>query len=290
MNIRGKFEHAEPAYLLADVLIQTTSVFNNEYRQVKLETISTNTDPVRGMDEIDELVQSVRNLGIIQPLIVCPGRNEPGKYTLIAGRRRLEAAKLAGLKEIPVIVRIASNQEIFEISLNENIHHVAVTPFELGQAYLKMADDFELSIEEISARVSRSCHSVANTMKMFEPPQPPKPAEEKEVQKIGQAIINRSLAEIRAQNSETPDLFPELELPTQVEDVQFESEFSLDGVDPNLESVPTLWYLESPAEDELAKKDEGTATEPTSLLSRARRMLNNNTQARRKWADSPLRI
>ena len=119
------------------------------------------------MDEIGDLAQSIRIFGIIQPLLVCPGRNESGKFTLISGRRRLEAARMAGLKEVPVIVRKATNQEILELSISENIHHLAVTPFDLAHSYMRMANEFELSIEEISTRISRSCHSVANTMKML---------------------------------------------------------------------------------------------------------------------------
>ena len=273
----GKPGHAEPAYLLAEVLIQTTAVFNNEYRQVKLETINTNADPVRGMAEIGDLVQSVRVFGIIQPLLVCPGRNDPGKFTLISGRRRLEAARLAGLKEVPVIVRLATNQEILELSLSENIHHHAVTPFELASAYVKMTNDFELSIEEISGRTGRSSHSVANTMKMLEPPQPIKPISNDTIRENGQKIIDRSLAALQAKKQDGS-----VDNPTQVLPLLSGKPESL-VVGSGSEKiaveapVPVLWYLEprKMVESSTAKQEKAKP-EGVSLLSRARRVLKSN--------------
>ena len=281
----GRAEKAEPAYLFAEVLSQTIAVYNNEYRQVKLDAICTNADAVRGMDEIGDLVQSIRIFGIIQPLLVCPGRNEPGKFTLISGRRRLEAARIAGLKEVPAIVRRATNQEILELSVSENIHHLAVTPFDLAHSYMRMANEFELSIEEISTRISRSCHSVANTMKMLEPLQAAKPAKNDEIVTCGQKIIDRSLATIQAQYSEIPDILPEgghsvkgVESDTQNEEIAPISESSA-------ESTPALWYLRSGNEENAAKQEEAVLPE-LSLLTRARQVLKSNPQIRRLWADS----
>ena len=280
----GRFEQAEPAYLLAEVLTQTIAVYNNEYRQVKLDAICTNADEVRGMDEIGDLAQSIRIFGIIQPLLVCPGRNESGKFTLISGRRRLEAARMAGLKEVPVIVRKATNQEILELSISENIHHLAVTPFDLAHSYMRMANEFELSIEEISTRISRSCHSVANTMKMLEPPQPAKPAKNDEIVTNGQKIIDRSLANIQAQYSEIPDILPEEALSFQLAESDTQTEETAPSTEASAESTPALWYLKTNNEENAVKQEEDVLPE-LSLLTRARQVLKSNPQIRRLWAD-----
>ena len=192
---------------------------------------------------------------------------------------------MAGLKEVPVIVRKATNQEILELSISENIHHLAVTPFDLAHSYMRMANEFELSIEEISTRISRSCHSVANTMKMLEPPQPAKPAKNDEIVTNGQKIIDRSLATIQAQYSEIPDILPEEALSFQLAESDTQTEETAPSTEASAESTPALWYLKTNNEENAVKQEEDVLPE-LSLLTRARQVLKSNPQIRRLWADS----
>jgi ParB family chromosome partitioning protein len=120
-------------------------------------------------DELEDLASSIREHGILQPLIVT---FDPlsGMYTLIAGERRLRASKLAGLNEVPVIIREASDLERLELALIENVQRADLSPLETAEAYRALADEFSLSHEEISARVSKSRVSVTNTLRLLKLP------------------------------------------------------------------------------------------------------------------------
>ncbi len=118
-----------------------------------------------------ELAQSIKEHGILQPLIVTHDELT-GQYTLIAGERRLRAAKLAGLDTVPVIIRTATKRERLELALIENVQRSDLSPLETAEAYRQLADDFQLSHEEISARVGKSRVSVTNTLRLLKlPPQ-----------------------------------------------------------------------------------------------------------------------
>jgi ParB family chromosome partitioning protein len=120
--------------------------------------------------ELDELATSIREHGVIQPLIVAQ-TSFPGQYTLIAGERRLEAAKLAGLAAVPAIVREASEQQLLEVALVENIQRADLGPLETAQAYRHLADDFGLSHEAIAAKVGKKRVTVTNTLRLLKLPQ-----------------------------------------------------------------------------------------------------------------------
>lgn len=135
-------------------------------RQIAIETIYTNPYQPRFDINIDELVDSVREHGIIQPLVVTPN-GVPGKYLLVAGERRLEAARRAGLNTVPAIVREASEREHAQFSILENIQRVALTPLELAEAYLRLSEEFHLSHEEIAMRVGKPCEAITNTLRLL---------------------------------------------------------------------------------------------------------------------------
>jgi ParB family chromosome partitioning protein len=116
-------------------------------------------------DDLKELADSIREHGVIQPLIVMPGNNEDG-YTLIAGERRLQAARQAGLGEVPVIMRQASDRELLEVSLIENVQRADLNPLEEAEAYRQLHEDFGLSHEEVARRVGKSRVSVTNTLRL----------------------------------------------------------------------------------------------------------------------------
>jgi len=119
--------------------------------------------------QLEELANSIREHGVIQPLIVAEAAHA-GRYTLIAGERRLEAAKLAGLATVPVIVREASDQQLLEVALVENIQRSDLDAFETALAYKHLAEDFGLSHEEIAAKVGKKRVSVTNTLRLLKLP------------------------------------------------------------------------------------------------------------------------
>jgi len=116
-------------------------------------------------EHLQELVESIRERGIIQPLIV---RQRNGKFELIAGERRWRAAQQVGLKEAPVIVREAGDQEVLELALIENIQREDLNPIEEAMAYQRLAKEFGLKQEEIAQKVGKSRAAVANSMRLLE--------------------------------------------------------------------------------------------------------------------------
>ena len=113
---------------------------------------------------LNELVESIREHGIIQPLIVT--KND-GKYELIAGERRLRSAKVLGLKEVPVIVREASEQKKLEFAIIENLQRENLNPLETAWAYQKLIDEFNISQEDAAKRMGKARSTVANCLRLL---------------------------------------------------------------------------------------------------------------------------
>jgi ParB family chromosome partitioning protein len=120
--------------------------------------------------ELEELVNSIREHGVIQPLVVTHDK-AAGQYTLIAGERRLEAAKIAGLPTVPVLLREASDQQLLELALVENIQRSDLGPLETAHAYKHLVEDFNLSHEEIAVKVGKKRATVSNTLRLLKLPQ-----------------------------------------------------------------------------------------------------------------------
>jgi ParB family chromosome partitioning protein len=116
-------------------------------------------------EALEELIDSIRERGIIQPLIVRPVQDN---YELIAGERRWRAAKEVGLAEAPAIVRQATDLEVLELSLIENLQRADLNPIEEAQAYARLANEFGMRQEEISHKVGKSRASVANSMRLLD--------------------------------------------------------------------------------------------------------------------------
>jgi ParB family chromosome partitioning protein len=116
-------------------------------------------------EALEELIDSIRQRGIIQPLIVRPVRDT---YELIAGERRWRAAKEVGLAEAPVIVRPATDLEVLELSLIENLQRADLNPIEEAHAYARLANEFGMRQEEIAEKVGKSRTSVANSMRLLD--------------------------------------------------------------------------------------------------------------------------
>jgi ParB family chromosome partitioning protein len=116
-------------------------------------------------DALAELVESIRQHGIIQPLVV---RDVAGRHELIAGERRWRAAREAGLTQVPVITRIATDLEVLELSLIENLQRADLNPIEEAQAYARLAGEFGMRQEDIAQKVGRSRAAVANSMRLLD--------------------------------------------------------------------------------------------------------------------------
>ena len=119
-------------------------------------------------DSLAGLSTSIQEHGLIQPLIV--RRDDQGGYTLIAGERRWRAAQMAGMEEVPVVLKEASSQEMLEIALIENIQRADLNPIEEAHAYQQLVDDFALTQDEVSRRVGKSRSTIANTLRLLNLP------------------------------------------------------------------------------------------------------------------------
>lgn len=118
------------------------------------------------IEELENLAASIREHGIIQPLIVSPGKN--GIYILIAGERRLQASRKAGLKSVPVVIRHATDQQLLELALIENVQRADLNPIEEAEAYSHLKKEFRLSDETIASRVGKNRSTVTNTMRLLD--------------------------------------------------------------------------------------------------------------------------
>ena len=134
---------------------------------VKISKVEPNREqPRKKFDEdaLLELSESIKLYGVLQPLLVSDKKDY---YEIIAGERRWRAAKMAGLKEIPVVIKEFSAQEIVEISLIENIQREDLNPVEEAMAYRRLIDEFKLKQDEIAERVSRSRTAVTNSLRLL---------------------------------------------------------------------------------------------------------------------------
>lgn len=143
----------------------------NQVIKIPVENIIPNPSQPRYYfdgENLKELAQSIKEHGIIQPIIVTKINDQ--KYELISGERRWQASKLAGLKEIPAIVRLATIQQKLELALVENIQRHDLNPIEEARAYKRLHNEFNLTQEEVARRTGKSRSSIANTMRLLELP------------------------------------------------------------------------------------------------------------------------
>ena len=137
--------------------------------QVAVDLIQRNPRQPRekfDIEELENLAASIREHGVIQPLIVSPGKN--GIYILIAGERRLQAARKAGLKTVPVVIRHATDQQLLELALIENVQRADLNAIEEAEAYQHLAKEFKMSHDAIAARVGKSRVAVTNTIRLLD--------------------------------------------------------------------------------------------------------------------------
>ena len=136
-------------------------------RTVKITMVEPNREqPRKNFDEdsLIELAESIKQFGLLQPILV---QDRKTYFEIVAGERRWRAAKIAGLKEVPVIVRNLTEQEIVEISLIENIQRENLNPIEEAMAYKRLLTEFDLKQDEVAERVSKSRTAVTNSMRLL---------------------------------------------------------------------------------------------------------------------------
>lgn len=156
--------------LITDKVGKTVEVPEEVKKQevlVNITKVEPNRDqPRKNFDEdaLLELSESIKQFGVLQPLLV---QDRKDYYEIIAGERRWRAAKLAGIKEIPVIIKDLTEQEIVEISLIENIQREDLNPIEEAMAYKRLLNEFNLKQDEVAERVSKSRTAVTNSMRLL---------------------------------------------------------------------------------------------------------------------------
>lgn len=143
----------------------------SELRQIKIAEIVPDPDqPRKYFDDtaLTEMALSIKTHGVLQPIVVTPSQ---GKYLIVAGERRFRASQLAGLNKVPALVRTLTNQHKLELSLIENLHRRDLNVLETATAYLKLRDQFNLSLDEISKRVGgKSISAISNTIRLLRLP------------------------------------------------------------------------------------------------------------------------
>ena len=168
------FDSLLPTELLNEAFDPTASEDEkvSDLRQINIDDISPDENqPRRSFDEValDELANSIKEHGVLQPLVVVP---VGGKYQIVAGERRYRASKRAGLTKIPALVRTLSDQHRLEISLIENLQRKDLNALETATAYLKLRDQFSLKLDEIGARVGgKSIATISNALRLLQLPE-----------------------------------------------------------------------------------------------------------------------
>ena len=146
---------------------EETAEIKSGEQMMRINMVEPNRDQPRRNFEEDallELADSIKQYGVLQPLIV---RKRNDYYEIIAGERRWRAAKMAGVKEVPVIIKEYNEQEILEIALIENIQRENLNPIEEAMAFKKLLEEFNLTQDEVAERVSKSRTAVTNSMRLL---------------------------------------------------------------------------------------------------------------------------
>ncbi|MCK9794184.1 ParB/RepB/Spo0J family partition protein [Isoptericola sp. 4D.3] len=143
------------------------------FAEIPVQAIRPNTWQPRTVfddGELDELVASISEIGVLQPVVVRPDGADQGLYELIMGERRWRASQLAGLETIPAIVRETDDSDMLRDALLENLHRAALNPLEEAAAYRQLLDDFGCTHEELATRIARSRPQISNTLRLLKLP------------------------------------------------------------------------------------------------------------------------
>jgi ParB family chromosome partitioning protein len=143
------------------------------FAEIPLDSVRPNSwQPRTVFDEaeLDELVASIKEIGVLQPIVVRPDKAEPGKYELVMGERRWRASQLAELDTVPAIIRDTDDSDMLRDALLENLHRANLNPLEEAAAYRQLLDDFGCTHEELATRLARSRPQISNTLRLLKLP------------------------------------------------------------------------------------------------------------------------
>jgi ParB family chromosome partitioning protein len=177
---------------------------SNRVQNVFIKDIQPNPDQPRRVFEessLNELSDSIKQYGILQPLLVVPSKID-GKYIIIAGERRWRASKLAGLDKVPVVIRTAKELEQLEMALVENIQRVDLTPLEQATSISRLHDLFHVSYEDIAKRLGKAISTVSNILRLLQLPPAAQEALQNERITEGHARALLSLTEFPKQQEQ----------------------------------------------------------------------------------------
>lgn len=165
--------HLDRSSTATTTTVQPSPARDGGVQYLAIESVIPNPKQPRQeflQQELQELSESIKTLGILQPVLVRPAAEE-GRFEIVAGERRWRAATLAGLKQIPVLVRTLSERETLEIALVENIQRANLNPIEEATAYQRLVDEFGLSQQTVAERVGKDRASVANYLRLLKLPE-----------------------------------------------------------------------------------------------------------------------
>lgn len=146
----AKLAHLNPADIIPNA-VQPRTVFNE--------------------DDLAELVHSIREIGVLQPIVVRPHADRPGKYELVMGERRLRATRQVGLTTIPAVVRETADVDMLRDALLENLHRAQLNPLEEASAYQQLLADFGITQDQLAAKIGRSRPQITNTLRLLKLPE-----------------------------------------------------------------------------------------------------------------------
>ena len=156
------------AALMGEANAETSAMHSDSI--LPISKIKPNKDQPRKMfdeTELEELSDSIKQNGILQPLLV---RKKGAKYEIVAGERRYQAAKLAGLEEVPVVIKDISDEDVFKLALIENLQRSNLTPLEEARGYRQLLDEKDLTQEQLSKILSKSRSAITNTLRLMDLP------------------------------------------------------------------------------------------------------------------------
>ncbi len=219
---------------------------NTGVQMLRLSQVDPNRSQPRRIfeeDALDELADSIRQFGVLQPILV---QKKDGRYEIIAGERRWRACRKAGLKEIPAIIREYSDQETLELSLIENIQREDLNPIEEAKAFKSLLDEFGLRQEDLAARVSKSRTAITNSVRLL-----------KLDERVQDMIIQKEISMGHARAL----------IPVEIPEEQFLIAQQIADRHLSVRDVEKLIKKRKASGAALKKKNPGTETDPALELS-----------------------
>jgi len=264
---------------IADSTATHVESVETEMREMPVDDIYANPEQQHGGLELGDLVDSVREQGVLEPLIITPN-GKPGKYLLVSGMRRLEAARKAGLQTVPVIIRETNCREKVELALVESARRTDLNPLELAELYFQLTDEFHFSYDELASRLGKSRSDIANTINLLKLSEKVKVALSDRAITEGHAFALLALSTPLAQDILLKNILDKRLSVQQTEELVRNSvgrKPSFLFAEKEYDESDALEYEES-AYSAGAPRRKETKHDSFSLMSRARSVLRSNYQ------------